>query len=167
MPNNKPGSSIYIERANLRRGDMLSRSISLERAIDQYIADYFVERSDKRNLELMALILSAPERMGFEGKRQVALWIAQNNDQGLIKDYPKMFGEIQKLIRFRNKMAHSILAFEGFHKKNENQITTLTIYKNKVEQFDLSEKECEKWGDIASKYTAVFLYTSGYQGDPI
>lgn len=163
----KSGSAEYIERANQRRGDLLSKAIDLERAIDQYIADYFVNRTDKRNLEMMALILSAPNRIGFEAKRQVAQWIAENTDKELIKRYPKIFTEIQELIRFRNKMAHSLLAFEGFHKKNESQITAFTLYNNEVKEFELTEKETVKWANMASKYAAVFMYTNVGRGDPL
>ena len=128
----KTGSLEYIERANQRRGDLLSKVIDLERAIDQYIADYFIDRRDKRNLEIMALILSAPERMGFEGKRQVALWIATNTDKKLIDDYPRMFADIQDLISFRNLMVHSELDFVGFNEKIKQEITSLIQYKKKM-----------------------------------
>lgn len=163
----KTGSLEYIERANQRRGDLLSKVIDLERAIDQYIADYFIDRRDKRNLEIMALILSAPERMGFEGKRQVALWIATNTDKKLIDDYPRMFADIQDLISFRNLMAHSELDFVGFHEKNKQEITSLIQYKNKIKRRDLTGEECQKWANIASKYAAVFKYTNVGRGNPL
>ncbi len=66
-----------------RVGEIISRTVNLERIIDTMIASYFCHDDTKRD-ELLKLVLCT-ERITFESKRQVLKWIFETYDNSILK----------------------------------------------------------------------------------
>lgn len=92
-----------IQLAARCRGYVIELSISVERAIDRFIAGYFCEDPNKF-IEIKDYIIA--QAMPAESKRMIFVNILNRNYPNLIKIHKKSINEIAELYEERNILAH-------------------------------------------------------------
>ena len=149
----------YTKRDYERRGEIIARTVNLERIIDTFIASYFCHEDKKRD-ELLLLILST-ERITYENKRHVLKWICETYAKDLIKQYPTLFKDLQKIGEFRNILAHNHLDTDGFVQYETKQTTVINKYKSKKEVFEITEPIFKGWVELITKYHHILQNWDG------
>jgi hypothetical protein len=134
------------------RGYFISEFAKLERAIDVYLATYFVPDNPNVSHDLIAILI---DRLGFENKRTAlrALFDIKNSlDTSNHKKTPifkKIIDECGELARIRNYFAHYHPVMITDKMKNENDIviglvqfrdSLKIIWYNKTQFSDLIDK---------------------------
>lgn len=92
-----------IQLAARSRGYVIELSISIERAIDRFIAGYFCEDSEKF-MEIKDYIIA--QAMPAESKRMIFVNILRRNYPNLLKINKKTLDSIAELYDERNVLAH-------------------------------------------------------------
>ncbi len=132
-----------------RVGEIISRTVNLERIIDTMIASYFCHDDTKRD-ELLKLVLCT-ERITFESKRQVLKWIFETYDNSIIKAYPTLFKDLQNIGEYRNVLAHNHLDTTQFITDNIARKTKVNKYKNKKIEFEITDEVMNEKTGIITK----------------
>ncbi len=129
-------SELYYMRAYYPRGKIISDTIHLERKMDDYIASYFCDDSEKKK-DLMQSLLST-KRIIFENKRLIFDFVVNKERPDWVKKYPKFKNSLIKIIEQRNIMAHYLLnTGDEAIKEMENTMDFINFRDNmEVESFD-------------------------------
>ena len=149
----------YTRRDYERRGEIISRTVNLERIIDTVIASYFCHDTVKRD-ELLFLLLST-ERISWENKRQIMQWILEKYAPDLKKQYPDIFKDLQEIGEFRNVLAHNHLDTEGFVQYEAQKTTVINKYKNKKIVIEITEELFKQKINLLNQYTTVLMHWEG------
>lgn len=108
------------------RGRFLDQAIPIEMLIDDIISWHFCPEDTRQSLFFS---LVSP-KLTFSTKIQILKTILQLRYPDLLKEYPKLIGEIKELKNLRNKFAHSMLdASEEFLEKGYDDRIRLIFYK--------------------------------------
>ena len=89
------------------RGPILEQAIAIELLVTDIISRHFCP-DDARGLELFSLVLSCTD-LTFRSKTEMLDKLLRLRYPDLVKKYPKLVGEINKVRRFRNNIAHRML----------------------------------------------------------
>jgi len=108
------------------RGRFLDQAIPIEMLIDDIISWHFCPEETRRSLFFS---LMAPE-LTFSTKIKILKAILELRYPDLLKEHPKLIGEIKKIKKLRNKLAHSMLdSSEEFLEKRYDDRIRLIFYK--------------------------------------
>ncbi|MDB4922259.1 hypothetical protein [Mucilaginibacter sp.] len=102
---------IELLNADEYRGYFISEFAKLERAIDLFIANYFIQKNPRLHNEIISVLI---DRLSFDGKRTAlkALLdlkypkIENIHNSGKVRNFKKLLDEIGKSSRIRNYYAH-------------------------------------------------------------
>lgn len=138
-------NSDYDQQIKNIRGEIIDRSIFLERLIDIYIATYFCGNWTKKTSELLELII-ATNRMIWENKIQVFKILLERHSPNFLVENPKIINGILGVIVHRNVFAHYIIHYgeKAKLKFDADKTITLIKFKNSVEYVTYSEIEIDK-----------------------
>lgn len=145
----------YTKRDYERRGEIIARTVNLERIMDTLIANHFCKAKKKRN-ELLFLLLST-ERITYENKRQILQWIWTTHCPERFKEYPTIFKDMQEIGEFRNTLAHNHLDIMGFMEYERNETTVLHKYKNAKKVIEITEKDFKAKVNLITQYTHILM----------
>jgi len=131
------------EKAERYRGLIIHATITMEKAMDTYISNYFC--SDKTKTQEMHYLFLGDNRINLENKRQIFIWLAKNHDQDLLKKYVSIRGEMNKnnsldkdmifVIEQRNIFAHLLVDVY----KSEDDILHFVKFKNSRKTFGFTD----------------------------
>ncbi|OOQ60916.1 hypothetical protein [Mucilaginibacter pedocola] len=138
------------------RGIFISEFATLEKAIEYYLADYFMG-SPAKNYEMIEVII---ERLSFDAKRTALKTILDKRMDSTgfkptgTKKYPsgKIVEEIRKLQVIRNAFAHYHLA-----DKRENFAIRLVNFRDKAEVMEYTIDQFNKEISKIKHYTSGIL----------
>ena len=145
----------YSELAAQRRGEILSKTINLEKIIDGFISKSFLQ-DEKKRIELENLII---EGLPFAQKLLVLFNILDNHYSDIQKLHPKLKSDLEKIRKERNIMAHSWLDVSPtyvYKRKKSNQKISILIKNGKSIEYD--PKRVKALSDLILKYTIVLMY---------
>lgn len=146
----------YFELASLRRGEIINRSIGLEREIDKQIANYFCGSEEQR--DEMLIVLLSTNKLTFESKLQTLKFIIEKNGEGFKKQNPKYLQDLEAIMQHRNKLAHSELALGNVYNKVESlRSTFLSTKKNKIETIEYTPELMAAIIESINKYTTILM----------
>lgn len=146
-------ASIMHSVARVWRGDVLNHSAVIEKEIAMIISKYFCKP------EREALFTSEIALQGFfsfRNKARILRIIAEDYDF-VFKDSPKFFDEMEKIMTYRNKLAHATLDFtEESLMRDPKDGITLVFYKKgrkrtEVFNYDLREDWNVRMNMVSSK----------------
>lgn len=135
--------SEYSDVAITRRGMVLNAIISLERAIDYFIASHFC-KEEKYKQELHELILST-ERMSFSGKLQVFQALITTHESQFLSNNINLFKVLEGCMKRRNIFAHYQLDTSieaATHFKSTGEITFVS-YTNGIKPKKYSKEKTQ------------------------
>lgn len=89
------------------RGSILEQAITIEGFVEDIIAIHFCPDLERRYL-LHSLIISVPH-LGFPSKVKILEGLLRICYPDLLQKFPKGIDELDKVRRFRNRIAHSAL----------------------------------------------------------
>lgn len=113
------------------RGKLISDIIYLERSIDEYLARYFCDDSDKIT-DIMKTILCT-RKITLDNKKEVFLYLLKKvNPEWLLK-HPTVNADLVDLIEERNRFAHYILNSNETNVDNYIGDFELINFKNNIE----------------------------------
>ena len=93
-----------FEASTRLRGLVLDATIDIERAIDNYLSNYFCATSNKKN-ELNELLFFT-EKVTLESKRQIFCAIVETHNQAFLNKHPDFLSSIERIVPHRNIFAH-------------------------------------------------------------
>ena len=118
------------EKDNLLRGRYLIQAIAIEMIIGDIIALSLCPNEDSRSL-FTSLILNYRE-FTFGGKTQILKKLMESKHPTIVNKHTEIFGQINKVIQLRNKLAHCMLdASDEFLAKNYTDRIQLRYYDRK------------------------------------
>lgn len=134
----------YMFYSNYYRGLLISSFQSLEKAIEYFIADYFIKDPAKSS-ELTSIIL---DRMTFEAKRTAykAILIKTAESNGFVKTNKKGYifkdhlDEISQLNSIRNMFAHYFPVIPG---SNDGSVIALAEFRDNFSTKHYSKEDMD------------------------
>lgn len=139
---------LYKEAAKYR-GEIINETIWLEKRMDDYIAYYFCDDTD-RNREMHLLFLG-DNRMSFEGKKQIFDFIARTHDIEWYQSYKSrrstsvkkgsiaMNNDMCYIMEKRNLLAHCVLDSSESARAKDIGVVSFVRYKNEEKKFEFTE----------------------------
>jgi len=111
------------------RAPFLEQAIFIEKLIEDIIAKHFCPEEERRTL-FFSLVINGTE-LTFSSKIDILDRLLQLCYPIVVKSYPQLINEIQKIRRFRNRVAHALLdTSETFLSHNYNDRIQLIYYED-------------------------------------
>lgn len=127
----------YTATANRRRGLIIDRMCTLERAMDEVIAFHF--NPDKQKSDELILLLLSTDKITYEKKRLTLKWIIDTHYKSINSSNPKMLKQMQELGEFRNLLAHNHLDLTNFIENNKAGKTVLKKYEKTIKIIEITD----------------------------
>jgi len=151
------------------RGSILEQAITIEGFVEDIIATHFCPDLERRYL-LHSLIISTPH-LGFPSKVKILKGLLRICYPDLLQNFPDVIDELDKVRRFRNRIAHSALDTTPewlankftdrirlvYYKdgRREQQVVTLDDIKEKQIAFSrLIPVLLDIWGEVGRRISA-------------
>lgn len=108
-PGSEEGKKLgaLYQKDNLLRGAYLVQAIMIEGIIGDIISLSLCPNEDSRSL-FTSLILNYRE-LTFDGKSKILKRLLESKYPTIVNKHKDVFGQINKIIQFRNKLAHCML----------------------------------------------------------
>lgn len=144
----------YYELSHKLRGIIIEKAINLETLIDDFIAMYFCHSQDK--FEEFKKHLFWNPQTGFGRKFEIFKFIVLNKSSQLIEVHPTIIEDIDKIVIYRNMMAHRVLdvSRNAVNKGNANDSMTVKFLKSNTEE-EITKEITDKLIEDLNKYTIV------------
>jgi hypothetical protein len=118
-----------FELAQRIRAPFLELAISIEKVIEDIIAQHFCPEENRRIL-FFSLVINGTD-LTFSSKIRILERLLELCYPDIIKKYPKLIDEIQKVRRFRNRIAHAMLdSTETFLSQKHTDRIQLTYHED-------------------------------------
>ena len=115
------------------RAPFILHAIVIEQMVGEIISRHFCSDEKKRE-EFFASILNGGD-ITFHEKTQILHGILKRNYSTALKQYPKLIGRLDKVRRFRNRLAHAALDLSDIDDVSENtEHITLAFYEDGVKK---------------------------------
>jgi hypothetical protein len=127
-------------KAAALRGEILNRTIFIERSIDQFIGSYFCEIEDKKDDLLLWIVC---ERMTFDLKKQLFEYLLKKTVPDFYERNKNDIAFLSSIMEERNILAHYLLntTEDGVRRFVEKKELTFAKFKNKFDLKPFGEAE--------------------------
>lgn len=131
-----------LERTAEITGLIITLAAVTESNIGVIIADHFSTNLEKRNL-MVSLLVS--RHLSFETKKRIFIHVL-NDHPDIMANYPDLEKRLAKLIKFRNRVAHSFPdASDRYLQKNyKDRIRLISYEKGIKKHYDVTFVEAQK-----------------------
>lgn len=133
-----------IDLATKIRGPFINYVIDIERIINDIIANFFCSNESRRRL-FFSSVLNGSE-LSFSQKTRILKAAIEYDYPEIYQAYPKLFDQLDKIRRFRNRLAHAMLdTTEDFLNKRVKDRIQLTYFEDgQTKQQVVTQSEIKK-----------------------
>ncbi|MBY0427199.1 MAG: hypothetical protein K2Q22_16310 [Cytophagales bacterium] len=126
------------------RGKIISGFNTIDSMLGEYIATYFVGDESQKHKELSEYVFG--DRMDYETKRLIFVYIIQKYHPSLLIKYKKEINDLEYLMKERNHLAHAILdtSLEGVEEHSRTGNFAFYRFKNNTKRIVYDKAKGQK-----------------------